>query len=430
MKLRGKKITALVMAAILSVGATGCGSEKDSAEGFEPKLDTEKEVTLEISGFMGNFEALDQVVNNFNEIYPNVTITYEQNTVYMLEDYVQNNQGIDIIMTTDGNIQDASVVENYVGNDCLDLSKEGIDFSDISPEMISYCTVDGQLLRVPITKNPCGIVVKKTLLEKEDLSVPENYQEFIDMLSALKEKGYNPIEGAANHVYAEIAMNMAMNLMHSDDTLVDELRNGDEAAAEKMLPVFEKLETMIKEGYTDYETNAEYPSDNYDASILSFFEGDMPFWVCNAESFSGMKKRESKSETYSANPFEYEFMYVPWGEKGVYAYEEPWYGFSVIKDSDVKDYAVEFIRFLMTEEESDVMASIKGMPSVAVNAEDERYPGIHDIKNLEASFENDGSIGNDIREVFTQVCTDFGAGTYSNAQEAAEAFVQGCSTLD
>lgn len=91
MKLRGKKITALVMAAILSVGATGCGSEKDSAEGFEPKLDTEKEVTLEIAGFMGNFEALDQVVNNFNEIYPNVTITYEQNTVYMLEDYVHNN---------------------------------------------------------------------------------------------------------------------------------------------------------------------------------------------------------------------------------------------------------------------------------------------------------------------------------------------------
>ena len=36
---------------------------------------------------------------------------------------------------------------------------------------------------------------------------------------------------------------------------------------------------------------------------------------------SGMKKRESKSETFSANPFEYEFLYAPLGDKGAYAYQ-------------------------------------------------------------------------------------------------------------
>ena len=40
---------------------------------------------------------------------------------------------------------------------------------------------------------------------------------------------------------------------------------------------------------------------------------------------SGMKKRESKSETFSANPFEYEFLYAPLGDKGAYADQQPWY---------------------------------------------------------------------------------------------------------
>lgn len=61
---------------------------------------------------------------------------------------------------------------------------------------------------------------------------------------------------------------------------------------------------------------------NYDGSIMAFFEGDVPFYVCNAECVSGMKKRESKSETFHAAPFEYEFLYAPLGDSGAYAYLE------------------------------------------------------------------------------------------------------------
>ena len=88
---------------------------------------------------------------------------------------------------------------------------------------------------------------------------------------------------------------------------------------------------------------------------------------------SGMKKRESKSETFSANPFEYEFLYAPLGDKGAYAYQQPWYGFSVNKDSEEKEIAVEFLRFMMQEKEIDEMASIKGLPSVAENGTGEWY---------------------------------------------------------
>ncbi len=142
---------------------------------------------------------------------------------------------------------------------------------------------------------------------------------------------------------------------------------------------------------------------------------------------SGMKKRESKSETFSANPFEYEFLYAPLGDKGAYAYQQPWYGFSVNKDSEEKEIAVEFLRFMMQEKEIDEMASIKGLPSVAENGTDERYAGLRDAKSIEASFINDGSVPDSIRAALEQVCNDFGAGVYGNANEAVQAFVELCA---
>ena len=142
---------------------------------------------------------------------------------------------------------------------------------------------------------------------------------------------------------------------------------------------------------------------------------------------SGMKKRESKSETFSANPFEYEFLYAPLGDKGAYAYQQPWYGFSVNKDSEEKEIAVEFLRFMMQEKEIDEMASIKGLPSMAENGTDERYAGLRDAKNIEASFINDGSVPDSIRAALEQVCNDFGAGVYGNANEAVQTFVELCA---
>ncbi|NSD64465.1 hypothetical protein G4481_08855 [Fusicatenibacter saccharivorans] len=142
---------------------------------------------------------------------------------------------------------------------------------------------------------------------------------------------------------------------------------------------------------------------------------------------SGMKKRESKSETFSANPFEYEFLYAPLGDKGAYAYQQPWYGFSVNKDSEEKEIAVEFLRFMMQEKEIDEMASIKGLPSVAENGTDEWYAGLRDAKSIEASFINDGSVPDSIRAALEQVCNDFGAGVYGNANEAVQAFVELCA---
>ena len=63
----GRVISLLCVGMMVIASVTGCGEKEEEAAsqaGFIPSLDTEKEVSLEIAGFMGNFEALDQVVND------------------------------------------------------------------------------------------------------------------------------------------------------------------------------------------------------------------------------------------------------------------------------------------------------------------------------------------------------------------------------
>lgn len=155
---------------LLSLAACGgeTGTTAKKAQSFTPKLDKDITEMLEIAGFMGNFEALDQVMNGFNEYYPNVTFTYDHNTEFMLPDYIASNSGVDLFMTTDQNIRGADKTDYYVQDHCLDLSAEGQDLSVLRPEVVSDCTVDGKLLRLPVAMQPWyGFSVNKDSDQKE-----------------------------------------------------------------------------------------------------------------------------------------------------------------------------------------------------------------------------------------------------------------------
>ena len=177
----------------------------------------------------------------------------------------------------------------------------------------------------------------------------------------------------------------------------------------------------------DAAVNETYPEDNYDQAILHFFEGDVPFWVCNTEKVSGMKKRETKSEAFQENPFAYTYIYAPMGEKGGYAFREPWFGFSVNKNSENYEYAVEFIRFFAQKDEINKMADIKGIPSVAVEKNvDYIYQNALEAKDVQAECVNEGKITwAMVKDWYT--CTGkFASGKFATGTEALEAFVEMC----
>ncbi len=190
---RATKILALLLA-LLTV-LTACGqkaapdvkADEPVNTAFEPRLDTEKAVELKAGVFFGNFEAFDQVINHFNEFYPNVTITYDAVGDSSDPDFWSSNPNLDIFMT--------STERGYSAEGCVDLLAAGVDFSAAADGLLASNTVDGKVLALPMGLTLKGIVVNRTLLENEGLTMPRTWAEFLEVLEALKEKGYTPIQG-------------------------------------------------------------------------------------------------------------------------------------------------------------------------------------------------------------------------------------------
>ena len=417
---KSMRLCALLLSLLLLLSA--CGEKAPAAPSentgaFQPKLDTEKSVELNVAGFFGNFEALDQVINHFNVYYPNVTISYDRLGDTQDAQFLLDNPSIDIFMTT--------TEKGYPTEYCVDLLAAGVDVSAVADGVLESNTVGGKLLALPMGLKMWGLAVNKTLLTKEGLSVPQTWQEFLDVLEALKQKGYTPIQGP-NSWMGSLGRDMGMAMLQSDPALLEAVRAGDAAGAAGLETVYERVFELSSRGYLSREVNEAYPDDNYDGAILEFFEGDVPFWVCDTEKVSGMKKRESKSEHYSADPFDYEFISLPIGDSGVCSYVEPWYGFSVNKDSKSVDYAVEFLRFMAREEELNTLASVKGVPSIARNASDERYVNLGKTEKIEYSVISNGTVPDYFGTLMCNVANDQLASGTPDAKAAVEIFVNRC----
>lgn len=351
-------LSVITFSSVLLISLVGC--EKNNNYKFSPQLNTDEKLTLNILGYFGNFEALDAVTNDFNKYYPNISFNYQQVSGNNLVAFLDSNFQTDIFMTSSDTISSTNLIDY-----CLDLSIVNLNLNDVDQTMLTTSYKGNFLHSLPIGQNIYGIITNVTLLKKEGLDIPKNYDKFINTLNTLKTKGYVPLQSSSTKIYPELTINMMVNTIQEDNELYNDLINGNLKSYSKIENIFNIVSNIQNNEYSLDEVNNLYPFDNYDDAILRFFEGNVPFWVCNSEKVSGMKKRETKSETFKANPFEYTYIYAPLGDKGSYVYHEPWYGLGISKRSPSIEYAKEFIRFYATKDELNKMASTKGVPSIA-----------------------------------------------------------------
>ena len=364
-----KKMMCMLVALMMVLCLSACGSEKQEAstdEGFDPSLDTSTKCNITVAGGYDNFEALEAEFDSFNEYYPNVELTFTK-----VDDY--NNM---IGMVLDGN--DApDIYVNYSWMYGRDQYKSSIDHAEnlADPELgldldcirsnIMLKTKDDTIPMVPVFANTYGMLVNKNLFEKEGLSVPTTYKELVDVCAAFREKGYkSPMMGFSKEettsVFTLTSYPYFCETVADDADAVKKLNALDPSAGEYMRPTLEKLEQFLKDGCVDLDECAKI-EDNYEAVILRFFEGDVPMMLCSGDTVSGTKKRESQSEAFSKDPFEYTFAPVPISDEGVSFLDMSNLQFSVNKDSENLDMANEFMRFLITPEELNKMAQNKGL---------------------------------------------------------------------
>ena len=366
-----KKTICIIIAALMVLALASCGSEKQEAaaeEGFQPSLDTSTSCKINVAGGYDNFEALETEFDHFHEYYPDVELVYTK-----VDDY--NNM---IGTVLDGN--DAPDI--YVNHSWMygrDQYKSSIDHAenladpalglnlDCIRSNIVLKTEDGTLPMVPVFSNTYGMLVNKDLFEKEGLSVPTTYKELVEVCDAFREKGYkNPLMGFSKEETTSLITvtiyPFFCGVVADDAEAVKKLNALDPSAGEYMRSSLEKTEQFLNDCQIDLDACAEI-EDNYEAVILRFFEGDVPMMTCSGDTVSGTKKRESRSEAFIDNPFEYTFVPIPITDEGAYFLDIPNLQFSVNKDSQNLDMVNEFMRFLITSQELNEMAQNKGLMS-------------------------------------------------------------------
>ncbi len=356
--------TILVICTLASLTACSSKPQEETDTGFRPALDTETDCKITVAGNYDNFEALEAEFDRFNEFYPNVQLNYVKLDDYnnVLGTALESNDRPNIFFSYTwmiGNQQYDQVVSHM---EDLSDSALGLDLSCIRPGLINHDTQD-QTLLVPVFSRTYGMLVNNDLFEKEGLSVPTTWTELMDVCEAFRSKGYSsPMMGYSLKSSSCFMNTVAYPLFTATLAEVPEalaLANKlDPAAGEYMRPALETVVRLIQNGCIDLN-ECDQIEDNYTKVILRFFEGDVPMMICAADTVSGTKKRETQSEAFTRTPFNYTFSPLPLTEDGGYFIDSPSIEFSVNKDCNDLEMANEFMRFLITNEELNEMASVK-----------------------------------------------------------------------
>ena len=361
-----KKLFCTILIVFTLVSLTACGGkpQEDTDTAFKPALDTETECSITVVGSYDNFEALEAEFDRFNEIYPNVQLFYVKLDDYnnMLGTTLESNDKPNIFFSYTwmmGNEKYASVCTHM---EELSDSALRLDLDCIRPGLLNH-DAEGHVFMVPVFSRTYGMLVNNDLFEKEGLSIPTTWTELTAACEAFRSKGYaSPMMGYSLKSSAcfmnTVAYPLFVAALAEDPEALALANELDPAAGESMRPALEAVEQLIQSGCIDL-TECDKIEDNYTQVILRFFEGDVPMMICTGDTVSGTRKRESQSEAFTNAPFNYAFAPIPLTDDGGYFIDSPSIQFSVNKNCDDLDITNEFMRFLITNEELNAMASVK-----------------------------------------------------------------------
>lgn len=381
-----KTFVTVSLVTVLAFGMAGCGQDQDTNQNkrqnlgseqsqnqsqdeaskeFSPKYSSDTEYKLSVVGTYSNFESLESEFERFYAHYPEGEIVYTY-----LDDYSNTiNQALagqeppDIYVVQPWMYGDERYDSLFDGAEVLSDPELGINL-DCIRSSFRWEMEDGNILTLPVFATSYGMLVNMDIFEKEGLDVPKTFDELKETCDKLKAAGYeSPVMGSNTSTTPGIgyafAYPMFAKTVKDDRSIEGDLNNLEPSAGEAMRGSLTRLKEFVDYGCIDIDKCTAEIEDDYNAVIMRFFEGDVPMMLCSGDVVSGTKKRESKSEAFEANPFEYDFYVAPSGDEGGYYMDSMSLLFCVNKNSTSLDMTNEFIRFLANEEELGLMAQEK-----------------------------------------------------------------------
>lgn len=199
-----RKVVSFMMVAALAASLTACGSGSDAGAGTNAG-DSAAEVGDEISGTITVWEhdysfedSLEQIIEGFNEQYPNVQVDYEikaDGDYYsLLQTAIQSGSGPDLFWT---NGTATATMPDLVANGACENLKDQVDFSFISDSAMDLSTVDDGAYSIPwMTMDTRTVFYNKDMFEENGWEIPKSFSEFEALLATIQAAGITPVSMA------------------------------------------------------------------------------------------------------------------------------------------------------------------------------------------------------------------------------------------
>lgn len=390
MKALGRTLAVFVCFAVCLTGIFAlAGCEQSGAGEYEKneKLDTSKDVALRIASSKESWPEMDNVITQFERIYPNCTVIceyiegYSNNLPVRLQ---QTEEKIDIFRTV--NIQEDTVYKDNALNLISDTAKEYLDLSGANAGLVAnfrYTEAENTQYAVPYGGEMRGMYVNTTLLSKYGLATPTNRAELLHCCEVLYAEGYVPFQSSPGTFAQQLLYPyICSSIVNSGnyEQMYAAIENIEPGISEYFRDAYAFLYEIVEQGYFDYqrvEDELGYIFDGSAGKARDFLNvtkvaedvyekqddiGKIAFMV-DTQAF-GLDLAKTKSDYHSK--IEYEFILSPVGEDGGYAYLSPADGLAINNQSDHIDWALEFLNFFFTPEMSTAFAEETGkIPNTA-----------------------------------------------------------------
>lgn len=362
-----KRIFALVLALAMALSLAACGS---SSDGNDAPSDTSAAGDNSISGAITVWEhdysfedSLEQIVEGFNELYPNVQVDYEikaDGDYYsLLQTAIQSGDGPDLFWTN--GTATANMPDLVSNNACEDLNGK-VDYSFISDSAMDLATIDDGIYSVPwMTMDTRTVFYNKDMFEENGWQVPATFSEFEELLATIKAAGITPISLAHDSWCALFAFEPLMAGYDADYTagLQDYSSKADGDGARGAL---QKMVDWANTGY--FGDNWTGVLDNA-AQVLAFTTGKA------AMNIAGSWDATTIAENNPDLNFGAFAIPAEDGTTGLVGTSAS--GFSVNAASDNMDAAVAFANYCASKEAQTIwvqsQGAVSGSPEIEASTE-------------------------------------------------------------
>lgn len=298
---KNKKHWMLLAAAVFMFVLTACGSNESGIQVLDSPDAKPEYLSFFSSTSMSGSDVTKYWIDLFTETYnKQVYINFDEAAYYA-------DEGLSYRELLVKRMKSSAPDDLYIINaeDVLEFEKEGywldlsgMDFvNNLSDAALYQSTYNGKVFSVPLSFTGFGFLWNVDLLERYELSIPQNLTEFLTVCETLKSNGVLPYGANKGFALTVPAMCIGFSELYKStdrDEKIAALNSGEKVVSDYLREGFAFLSMMMEKGYMEPQQALNATPRNEDLEL--FLAGECAFICTGLGDLSNMKERQFQIE--------------------------------------------------------------------------------------------------------------------------------------